>query len=363
MTNSKDKRTGFEPRWLPFVIGGLPYKDPEAAWQAILQRFPQVPSWPQLPRRHRHENMYVQFSERFPGIDVGERIRVVADDRLDEELRRLYVAYLEDELDYGRMSASYAAGLHLLREEEVSFPHTPVALKGEVTGPVSWGLTVVDEAQRPILYDEVLADAVSKHLRLKAAWQERELRKKAPQTIMIVNEPYMASFGSAFVSLSQAQVIELLAEVFADLRGLKGVHCCGNTDWSLILRAPVDIISFDAYDYVENLVEYADQIGEFLDEGGMMAWGIVPAGATLENETVETLVARLHGGIDQLVENGVSEEAILQRGFVTPSCGLGSLSPGLVDDILDLTVAVSREMRARYIDEQSVADEKQGSGK
>lgn len=360
--NSEDKGAAFEPGWLPFIIGGLPYKDPEGAWQAVLRHFPHIPSWPQLPRRDRHENMYVQFSERFPGINIGERIRVVPDDALDEELRRLYLAYLEDELDYGRMSPSYAAGLDLLREDEISFPRTPLALKGEVTGPISWGLTVVDETQRPVLYDEVLADAVSKHLRLKAAWQEREMRKKAPQTIMIVNEPYMASFGSAFVSLSQAQVVELLVEVLADLKGLKGVHCCGNTDWSLMLRAPVDIISFDAYDYAENLSQYAGEIGEFLDEGGMLAWGIVPAGVTSESETVETLVTRLHDGIHQLSKNGVSEEAILQSGFVTPSCGLGSLSTGLVDHILDLTIAVSQEMRACYVDVDSVEDEEEADG-
>ncbi|MGM0400324.1 MAG: hypothetical protein ACQEQT_03380 [Chloroflexota bacterium] len=348
--SSADKEAGLEPRWLPFVIGGLPYKDPEAAWQAVLEHFPHIPSWPQLPRRHRHENMYVQFSEHFPGISVGENIRVVAGDALDEGLKRLYLAYLEDEVEYGRMSASYAAGLDVLRKGEVSFPDTPVALKGEVTGPISWGLTVVDETQRPILYDEVLADAVSKHLRLKATWQEREIRKKASKSIMIVNEPYMASFGSSFVSLSQAQVVKLLAEVLADLQGFKGVHCCGNTDWSLILRAPIDLISFDAYEYMENLSLYAEEIDDFLEAGGMMAWGIVPAGVASENETAETLVTRLHEGIDQLVGEGVSEEAILQRGFVTPSCGLGSLSPRLVDHIFDLTVAVSREMRARYID-------------
>jgi hypothetical protein len=179
---------------------------------------------------------------------------------------------------------------------------------------------------------------------------------------MIVNEPYMASFGSAFVSLSQAQVVELLVEVLADLKGLKGVHCCGNTDWSLMLRAPVDIISFDAYDYAENLSQYAGEIGEFLDEGGMLAWGIVPAGVTSESETVETLMTRLHDGIHQLSKNGVSEEAILQSGFVTPSCGLGSLSTGLVDHILDLTIAVSQEMRACYVDVDSVEDEEEADG-
>lgn len=359
--SSEDEGAVFNPDWLPFIIGGLPYKDPKVAWRAVLERFPDIPSWPQLPRSHRHENMYVQFSEHFPGITVGEHIRVVTDEGLDEGLKRLYLAYLEDEIEYGKMSASYAAGFDLFRRGEVSFPRTPLALKGEVTGPISWGLTVVDEAQRPILYDEVLADAVSKHLRLKAAWQECEIRKKVSESIMIINEPYMASFGSSFVSLSQAQVVELLAEVLADLCGIKGVHCCGNTDWSLIMRAPIDLISFDAYEYMENLSLYGDEISEFLEAGGMMAWGIVPAGVASENETVDTLVSHLHEGIDLLVEEGVSEEAILQRGFVTPSCGLASLSPGLVDQILDLTAAVSREMRARYVDEEEI-EEKEGDG-
>jgi hypothetical protein len=328
----------------------LPHTDITKAWDLVLQRFPHIPGWPQLSRRSYLENMYVQFSERFPGLVMNDRAVFVSRQRdLDRDLERLYLAYLENDLEYGRISGAYAAGLERLRRGGVSLP-AAIAVRGQVTGPVSWGLTTVDENQRPILYDEILADAVGKHLRLKAAWQERELRRAAPQTIMMIEEPYMASFGSSFVALGRNQVIGLLEEVLAGLGGIKGIHCCGNTDWSILLNTSVDILSLDAYDYGRALVRYAEDVSRFLARGGIIAWGIVPAGVVVESESVETLVARLSRTIDRLVEEGVSRDAILSAGLITPSCGLASLTPTLAERVYELTVGVSSEMRRRYIE-------------
>ena len=133
------------------------------------------------------------------------------------------------------------------------------------------------------------------------------------------------------------------------MRGLKGLHCCGDTDWSILLNTSLDILSFDAYDYSETLIRYAADVARFLERGGIIAWGIAPAGVVAKAETVGSLVERLHGIIDSLVEAGVPREAVLQSGMITPSCRLGSLAPSLADWILDLTVGVSVEMRRRYV--------------
>lgn len=351
MSSVTSERATFRAGWLPFALGSVPYADVRTAWNAILKRFPHVPGWLQLPRKSYLENMYTQFSEHFPGIVLQEG-NIYVDRRRaleDRGLERLYLAYLDDDCEYGRIGADYAASLEALRKGEVAFAHSPLALKGQVTGPVSWGLTIVDQDQRPILYDEVLADAVSKHLCMKAAWQEQELHKLAPQTITLIDEPYMASFGSAFVGLRRNQVIGLIEGVFAGLRGLKGLHCCGDTDWSILLNTSLDILSFDAYDYSETLIRYAADVARFLERGGIIAWGIAPAGVVAKAETVGSLVERLHGIIDSLVEAGVPREAVLQSGMITPSCRLGSLAPSLADWILDLTVGVSVEMRRRYV--------------
>jgi len=338
----------FQPELLPMSIGSLPHVDPREARDLILRHFPEVPSWPQLPKRSFLENMYVQFSEGFPGV-VLERDRIYVDRTRDlsADLERLYLAYLENDLDVHAVSPAYAAVLALMSEAECN---PCKAVKGQGTGPISWGLTVADQDRRPVLYDDVLADAVAKHLRLKAVWQEGELRRLHPTTIMVVDEPYMASFGSAYVALTRDQAVSLMEEVLSGLQGLKGVHCCGNTDWSAVLSTSADILSFDTYDYAESLSLYAAEVQDFLRRGGIIAWGIVPReGQKLAHETAETLVDRLRQAMNLLVRKGVSLDDLLAASLVTPCCGLGSLSLEDAERALALTAEVSEEMRRRYV--------------
>jgi len=298
--------------------------------------------------------MYAQFSERFPGIVVdldAERTYLDRRKDLDRDLERLYLAYLEQDLDYGAIGQEYAGGLHHLLKTGL-LRASPVAMKGQVTGPISWGLMVVDENRRPLLYDEAIADAIAKHLRMKASWQEQQLKAISSQTIIFVDEPYMSSFGSAFVSLSRDQAVTLLEEVFSGIQGLKGVHCCGNTDWSVLLQTSVDILSLDAFEYAESLSLYPDEVAAFLDRGGIIAWGIVPAGPLVEGETVETLVERLHRALDLFVKKGIALDRLLASGLVTPSCGTGTVDPPTANRVHQLTAQVSAEMRTRYVTDQ-----------
>jgi len=300
--------------------------------------------------------MYVQFSEGFPGVlleDGGkprERIYVDRGKDLDPGLERLYLAYLENDLSYGATSLDYAAGLATFLQKLSAISHQPLAIKGQVTGPISWGLTVVDQDRRPVLYDDILADALAKHLRLKASWQEQELRQIAPTTIFFIDEPYMSAFGSAYISLNREQVITLLEEVFAGLTGLKGTHCCGNTDWSVLLSTSAEIISFDTYHYAQSFALYAGEVRAFLKRGGIIAWGIVPADneEVLMSETVESLVARLHEAMNLLVRKGISFDDLINSSLITPSCGLRTLSEAAAERAFELTVGVSETMREKY---------------
>jgi hypothetical protein len=227
---------------------------------------------------------------------------------------------------------------------------SPKAVKGQVTGPVSWGLTVTDENKKSVIYDDVLGDAAARLLRLKAAWMENALRKLSKNTIIFLDEPYMVSFGSAFFSVSREKVIELMEEVLGGISGLTGVHCCGNTDWSVLLDTSIDILNFDTYNYAESLTLYPAEVKKFIDRGGVIAWGIVANDEEpLSGETVPSLKDRLEEAMAPFTRNGLKFDQLVKQSLLTPSCSLASMSVDAAGRALELLADLSDNMRRRYL--------------
>lgn len=335
---------------LPTIIGSMPHTDPRQACSLIARFLKDIPAWPQLPRRSFLENMYVQYSEGFPGAVVeNERIYVDTSRDYSKPLEELYTAYLKNDADKYPFGPDYAAGFYAFLEQPGL---KPLAVKGHVTGPLSWGLTVTDENKRAILYNEILGDAVPKLLKLKAAWQEKELRKLAKNTVIFVDEPYMASYGSSVAAgpfSSPQKVAEMIDEVFEGIGGLKGLHCCGNTDWSVFFKTRLDILNFDTYNYAESLTLYPAEVKAFISRGGCIAWGIVPNNTeSLNKETIAALRERLEEAIAPFTRHGLPFRDIIAHSLLTPSCSLASMSEEGSEKALELLTSLSAEMRSRY---------------
>ncbi len=332
---------------LPTIIGSMPHTDPKKACALINHYLKDIPAWPQLPKRSPKERMSAQFSEGFPGIlEENDGIYVNRSMDLDKSLEELYTAYLENDIDKYPVGIDYAAGLHtFLTQKSLK----PKAVKGQLTGPISWGLSVTDDSKRAILYDEMLSDAAAKLLRLKAAWQQKELTKISKNTIIFIDEPSMASYGSAFFSLSKERIISLLEEVLGGITSTKGIHCCGNTDWPIILYTSTNVLSFDTYNYAKSLTLYPAEVKQFLDRGGSIAWGIVPnAEDKLNTETVFSLKDRLEEAMAPFTRNGIPFRKLVEHGLLTPSCSLSLLSEDGVEYTLELLVKLSLEIKRRY---------------
>jgi hypothetical protein len=335
------------------IIGSVPMTDPKKATALITRYLKDIPTWPQLPRRTFHENMYVQYSEGFPGATLDEenqRFYIDTSKDYSPALETLYLAYMNNDPGRYTTGEDYAAGLYeLLSRNDLS----PKLVKGCVTGPFSWGLTVTDQNKRSILFDDMLGDAVPKFLKLKAACQEQQLAKISKNTIMFVDEPYMSSYGSSMAAgpFSQPEkVIELLNEVFDGISGYKGIHCCGNTDWQLLLKTKVDILNFDAYSYVESLALYPIEVRDFIKRGGCLAWGIVPQfSEPLGKENLASLRDRLEEGMALFTRNGLSIRDVVKHSLLLPCCGLNPLAnEEEAERALQLLTELSETMRRKY---------------
>jgi hypothetical protein len=336
---------------LPTIIGSMPHTDAKKATALITRYLKDIPTWPQLPRKSFLENMYVQYSEGFPGAVVEEN-HIYVDTSKDntKSLEAFYQNYLDNAFSKYPIGRDYAAGLYTLLEQENL---KPKAVKGCITGPLSWGITITDANKRSILYHEVLGDAVPKFLKLKAAWEENELRKISKNTIIFVDEPIMASYGSIVASgpfSKPEKIIEMIDEVFDGISGLKGIHCCGNTDWSILLKTKMDILNFDAYAYAGSLALYPDEVKKLIVRGGCVAWGIVPnQNEPISKESVASLKDRLGEAMAPFTRNGLSIKDIVKRSLLTPSCTLMPLTEGGSERALQLLTELSDEIRKKYI--------------
>ncbi len=318
---------GFNGGWTATAIGSLPHLDAGEACRLTLACLPELPVWPQLPRRGFMENMYAQYGEGLPGLVVDEAERRVRCESLDghwEEVEAFYSDHEEMRGERFAISARCASGLHAFAETLREGGMDYGMVKGQVTGPVSFGLTVTGPDNRPILYDQTYADLLVRLLGGKARWMRDFLLStgKVREVLVFFDEPYLSMVGSALVSVQPDFVVEALDRCVEDAGCLTGVHCCGNTDWSLLMRTRVDIINFDAFEYLENLALYPEELTAFLQRGGRLAWGVVPNDARVEGLDAAGLRSLLEKGISLLEERGVPSGLLEEGMLVTPSCGL-----------------------------------------
>ena len=317
-------------------IGSVPFTDPQETVALVLETLPQIPYWPQMVQLGYLEEMAAQAARGLPGLKVDEVNRTVAMDPglpRDEALAQFYEVVLSGDLTPFAFEEQDAQGFFALLAAVASQGSPCPALKGQLSGPVTFAGVVKDAGGKPILYDRELTQAVCAGLARKVAWQAEKFRELGKAPIVFLDEPFLTGFGSAYLPISKDEVTEILTQTLEEARGAAagpvtlGIHCCGNTDWSLLLNAPIDILSFDSHGFFESLRLYDRALSDYLARGGWLAWGLVPTNEDFKHETPDRLWQRFQSQANQLAKDlnrGVKE--ILGQSLLTPACGTGYMS-------------------------------------
>jgi hypothetical protein len=352
--------TSVLPRCAPTMIGSLPHTEVQAAVALVDSLLVEVPALCELPRLGPRQDMIGMHLMGLPGLRQGREGKPFLDtsaDRTQLELaeffERAMAAEASGDFSAFALDAEHAAAVEPFYRTIASRRSRPPFIKMQCVGPLTFSLELKDETGRPLFFNDTFREALAYQIKWQSAWLLQKLEPLAEKPIFFLDEPYLAAFGSsALLGISHKQVLDNLRPLVDFLKGrgaLVGTHVCGNTDWAMLIDCGLDILNCDAFNFGRQFVIYAPQLGRFLAEGGLIAWGIVPNNEKVMEHDAASLEERLLELVDELTDSNLSRKDILGRSFVTPSCGLAGLESGQAIRVLELTASLSNLLRRELL--------------
>ena len=324
----------------------MPHKDADRALELALSV--DIPFWPQLPHVSYYEDMYVQAAEHFPGIllDLKNQTLRFSMDNFINEFEDTMAHF--DEPEYFDISRDYSVVYHKFLEMDLS---DRPAIRGQLEGPISFGLNVLDQDKRPILFEDTIRPFMFEFMSKRINVQLKRLQLMNPNAFMFVDEPGLQFLFSALSGYDSTKAKSDMEQFFSVIQRPRGIHLCGNPDWDFLLHLDLDILSLDIYQNGEVFSSYWKSIKNFLDRGGVIVWGVVPTNfEPFEAENIRSLETRLTGVWDFLSAKGIDREFLLSRSLISPAtcCLVNPDGETTVEKAFAVVNELSHRLRDRY---------------
>jgi methionine synthase II (cobalamin-independent) len=332
-------------------IGSLPFTNVDEACELIMKHCPVIPYIPQLIKIDPRENMFLQFSENLPCVKEDyQKKQSFFDETKDREksLAEFYDYVVHDCYEYFKITPEYLKGFYPMIEK-CTGKDNPF-IKVQVTGPITYLISLTKEDKQSMIFDDEIAEAITIGLAMKGLWQAEEIAKAGKSPILFFDEPSLWGLGSAYLAVSDEKVSFLLSSLIDFIRErnkdlLLGIHCCGNTNWKIIFESGVNIVSFDSYGFGEKLALYPEEIKDFLQKGGFLAFGVTPTAEYKEGISEDALYSKFISILEEFDKKGIGSALILDSIIITPACGLGPMPQENARKVLELTGALAKRIK------------------
>lgn len=308
------------------ALGGLPHRDAAAAARCALGSTV-LPAIPSLPRRSPAEGVIAQALLGIDGITIGQ-----------------YGAF---SVDVGRVAAIGDIVTDIahdafsgLRAFLASAPSDLAAVKWQVVGPVTLGLALARAGVPEVLAFDVAVRAV----RTRIAHLLDIVAAAFPDAVQVVfvDEPELGAVAALDFPVAPDVALDLVSGALAAIegRGVTGLHCAGEVDWSTLVGAGPDIVAVPVR---PALLDGSGHLQQFLDRGGVVAWGVVAT-----DGPIPTSAERPWRGLTDLwcgfVERGADQLQLRRQSLVTPASDLGSFTPTVAERVLGITAEIGRRI-------------------
>ncbi len=308
-------------------VGSLPHTDAAAAAAFSIGEF-EIATVPTLPRRSPEAGMLAQAASMIAGVALNDDQLAIDGDLAVESLPTITehdaFADLGSFLDLGA---------------KVRLDGAPV--KWQFVGPVTLGRALVEAGASPdeafAVASAVVADVVPK---IEAA--VGEALPNSPQLVLF-DEPWLVELMTEDFPIAPDQAIDVLSSAMAvpSTDTVKGVHCCGPFDVATVTAAGPQVISMPVDDGALGAAGY---LAEFVDSGGVVAWGVVPTGGPVADHS-HRWWRRLSDLWCALVQRGCDPVQLRQHSLVSTECGLAGHTVSVARTLTRQTGDVSRHVR------------------
>lgn len=312
-------------------MGIMPHTDIEAALDLSLSL--DIPFWPQLPKINFYQDMYAQASQNFPGIRVDYKRRKLTfnTNHFQHELWD-YTHKMTQTETFALTGTHSTVYNNFIQKDLRQF----AAIKGQILGPISLGYYILDEERKPIIYNNEVRILLNDFIQKKINYQYRQLVKKNSNAFIWIDEPGLNYVFNGLFAYNDQHAKQDYLHLLAGLEGPKAIHLCININLPYLLQLGIEVLSFDAYHIELIPQEYAKGIAEYIHQGGIISWGIVPTEITeLTHETPSTLLQQILN-YWQLVSSysGISQLKIAENSLIAPArCCVKNLATSITRNL------------------------------
>jgi hypothetical protein len=283
-------------------VGSLPHRDPDAGAAFAMAEF-DIATIPSLPQASPAELMIHQVTAAIDGDGF--------------------------------------TGLRSFLDLASKVRHDGAPVKWQLVGPVTLGV----ELMRAGCDSAAAFTEASSMVRSRLAEVSTVVSSALPNSpqMVLLDEPSFGDLMSPGFPIPPDEAVDLVSGAMASLptSTAVGVHCCAPCDIATLLASGPNVISVPTS--VE-LIEWAGYITRFLDDGGVISWGVIPTDGPVP-VSADRHWRALSDVWCSLVQRGCDPVLLRQQSLVSPQCGLALHSVAVARRIARLTSDVGRRVK------------------
>jgi hypothetical protein len=307
-------------------IGSLPHTQLELALQMAFQV--DIPYLPQLPMGSASEFMIPGALDGLPGLRIeGEGLCTID---LDDWKRQgnSFGASIESALGSGELDAfrpspqacrAWKPFLWEIGNRKLAFA------KAQLAGPATVRWATKTSTGAPVSQVSDLDQQIFRLILAKCLAIAKAVRQASATPIIYLDEPGLYALDRTQAHhLIALQELKVLALALQREGALVGLHCCGNTDWDLLMDLGIDLLSLDVRLSLDAALESGDALERFLASGASFSLGVIPTNVSASFSVAE-LVDSVDASLTATFGRRRAGELML-RSVLTPACGLAMRS-------------------------------------